>query len=150
MAIKVKSTGRPTVITQATVQKLEHAFHEGFTVERACQLSGVGRSTFYAHLQSDPDFVDKITLAQSWATERAKQVVIQAIDQGNLKIAVWWLERKLRQEFSPNPPSIKEEAEDDFVGKYFGGDNDKFLDFMEQNVKALKEASAKEKAAQTT
>lgn len=55
-----KPTGRPTVITKATVQKLETALRDGFSVEMACHVSGVGRSTYYQHLNSDPDFADKM------------------------------------------------------------------------------------------
>lgn len=132
--------GRPTIINKTTVLKLEQAFKDGFTVERACYLSDIGRSTFYAHLQSDSDFSDKMQLAQAWAIERAKQVVIREIDKGNLKAAQWWLERKARQEFSANPlPIINEETENDFVAQYFDGDNDKMLDWIENTVKSLRQ-----------
>ena len=49
-------TGRPTVMTESTVQKLEQALRDGFSVERACYVSGVGRSTFYEHYNSDLEF----------------------------------------------------------------------------------------------
>ncbi len=70
----------------------------------ACHLSGVGRSTFYQHLHNDPDFADKMALAQDWTTQRAKQVISTAINNGDLPTAKWWLERKLRAEFAANPP----------------------------------------------
>ena len=136
----VTHVGRPSTITKLTVHKLEQALKDGFTVERACYLSGISRSTFYAHLQSDPTFSDKIQLAQAWATERAKQVVIKEIDKGNLKAAQWWLERKARQEFSTNPLTvINEEVENDFVAKYFDGNNERMLDWLEATIKALRQ-----------
>lgn len=92
------------MITAATVQKLETALRDGFSIDMACHVSGVGRSTYYQHLQSDPDFTDKMALAQDWITQRAKQVVAQAIDKGDLKMATWWLERRARAEFAANPP----------------------------------------------
>ena len=113
--MEVKKLGRPTVITKATVQKLEQAFRDGFTIERACQLSCISRSTFYDHLRSDPDFSDKISLAQTWATERAKQVVIKEIDKGNLKAAQWWLERKSRAEFAFNEQPVQENEKNLFA-----------------------------------
>lgn len=91
-------------MTKTAVQKLEAALRDGFSVEMACHVSGVGRSTYYQHLQSDPDFADKMTLAQDWTTQRAKQVVAQAVDKGDLKAAQWWLERRARAEFAANPP----------------------------------------------
>ena len=135
-----KSVGRPSAITKLTVQKLEQALKEGFSIERACHLSGIGRSTFYVNLQSNSKFSDKMLLAQEWATERAKQVIIHELDKGNVKVAQWWLERKARQEFSTNPlPYCKEEAEDSFVIQYFDGDNEKMLDWLESAVKTLRQ-----------
>ena len=97
-------TGRPTVITKTTVQKLEEALRDGFSVAMACHLSGISRSSYYDHLSRSPDFSDKMELAQSWATERAKQVVVQEISKGSLKAAQWWLERRNKAEFAINAP----------------------------------------------
>ncbi|HUD07776.1 MAG TPA: hypothetical protein VMQ52_01730 [Candidatus Saccharimonadales bacterium] len=140
MGSKPKQSGRPTVITKTTVLKLEQALKDGFSVERASSLSGISRSTYYAHLQNDTDFMNKMELAQTWATERAKQVVVQAIDKGNLKAAQWWLERKLRAEFSLNPPPFTQGNDDsDFVSQYFDGNQEKFLDFMSQTIEAMRQ-----------
>jgi len=136
----VNPVGRPPVVTKIIVQKIEQALRDGFSIEKTCYLSGISRSTFYDHLHSDPDFSDKIQLAQAWATERAKQVVIKEIGKGNLKAAQWWLERKARQEFSTNPlPVIKEEVENDFVAKYFDGNNERMLDWLGATIKALRQ-----------
>ncbi len=78
------------MMTAATVSKLEAALKDGFSVEMACHVSGVGRSTYYQHLRSDSDFADKMALVQDWTTQRAKQVVAQAVDNGDLKAAQWW------------------------------------------------------------
>ena len=137
---KSRSVGRPSAITKLTVQKLEQALRDGFSIERACHLSGISRSTLYVYLQSNPEFSDKMLLAQEWATERAKQVVIHEIDKGNVKVAQWWLERKAGQEFSTNPlPYADEESENNFVAKYFDGDNEKMLDWLENSVKTLRQ-----------
>ena len=130
------NTGRPTVMDEVTVQKLEQALRDGFSVERACYLSGVGRSTFYDHCNSDSDFADKMYLAQEWATERAKQVVIQAIDDGNLKAAQWWLERKAHQEFGAKLATQPKLESDVFTKRT----PDEVYDLMERSIKALNEA----------
>ena len=140
MSSKPKQPGRPTVITKPTVLKLEQALKDGFSIEMACYVSDISRSTYYAHLHTDVEFMNKMELAQTWATERAKQVVIQAIDKGNLKAAQWWLERKQRAEFSLNPPPFAQGNDDsDFVNQYFDGNQDKFLDFMSQTIEAMRE-----------
>jgi hypothetical protein len=123
-------------MTEATVQKLEQALCDGFSVERACYLSGIGRSTFYDHFNSDLEFADKMSLAQEWATERAKQVVIQAIDDGNLKAAQWWLERKANKEFGAKLASEPQPESDIFTKRTA----DEVYDLMERSIKALNEA----------
>lgn len=91
--------GRPTVITPLIVLKLEQAFRDGFSVSKACELSGISRSTYYEHYGIDSDFQDKMQLAQGWVTEKARKVVVNAIDCGDLQSAKWWLERKAKSEF---------------------------------------------------
>ena len=41
-------------------------------------------------------------LAEDWSTFKARQVILQAINNGDIKAAQWWLERKARFEFAPN------------------------------------------------
>jgi hypothetical protein len=96
------SKGRPTVITDEVVRKLEDAFREGFSVNTACELSGISRSTYYEHLNSNEAFSDKMVVARQWVNEKAKQVIIKAIDKDDIKAAQWWLERKARDEFGAN------------------------------------------------
>lgn len=92
--------GRPTVITPAIVQKLEQALMSGFTVETACNLSGIARATYYDHVASDDEFSDKMDRAKAWPTEKARKTVVAAIEAGDLQTSKWWLERKARSEFS--------------------------------------------------
>lgn len=101
-------------MTEPTVQKLEQALREGFSVEMACHVSGISRSTYYSHVDNDPEFMNKMELAKNWVTERAKQVLAQAVESGDLKAAQWWLERKARAEFAPNPPAQSKSDIDPF------------------------------------
>lgn len=41
-------------------------------------------------------------MAEEWCTFRARQVILQAIDNGDIKAAQWWLERKAKFEFAAN------------------------------------------------
>lgn len=97
------SGGRPTVITNETVRKLEDAFKAGFSVSEACLVSGISRATYYEHTAADEAFADKMELAKKYVTIRAKKVVMQAIDDGNFSAAKWWLEHRARDEFGQNP-----------------------------------------------
>jgi hypothetical protein len=145
MGSKSKQPGRPTIITKAIVQKLEQALRDGFSIAMACHVSGVARSTYYAHLQTDPDFMDKMTLAEDWATQRAKQVVIQEINAGSLKASQWWLEKRCRAEFGANPSSHFEQQSTPIEDRYFGGDTEKFWKFMTKTHEALQEKQAETK-----
>jgi hypothetical protein len=128
-----KQIGRPTLINDDLVQKLEAAVRDGFSIDTACRLSGISRSTYYEHFRQDEDFSDKMKLAQEWTTQRAKQVVAQAIDKGDLKAAQWWLERKARAEFATNMPVLPTPKKELFGN----GVNDKFLPLLIKAATAL-------------
>jgi hypothetical protein len=81
--------GRPTGIRETTVRKLEQAFKDSLSVSEACFVSGVGRRTYYDHKTADAEFALKMQLAKTYATLRAKKVVVQAIDNGNLTATRW-------------------------------------------------------------
>lgn len=102
--------GRPTVITDSTVRKLEAALRDGLSVQEACFVSGIGRTAFYQRKASDSVFANKVELAKSYVTLKAKHVVVQAITaDGDLPMSKWWLERKARNEFGTN--AIDEDAQ---------------------------------------
>ena len=99
--IEKKKTGRPTVMNDRVLEKLESALCAGYSVTSACYFAGVSTSTFYEYKALDKEFSDKMNRAGEWATFRARQVVLQEIEKGNLKAAMYWLERKSRLEFAP-------------------------------------------------
>ncbi|EQD38876.1 hypothetical protein B2A_11310 [mine drainage metagenome] len=100
--IEKAKIGRPAAINEDTVRKLEASLASGYGVSSACHFSGVSRSTYYEHLAMDKDFSDKMRMAEEWCTFRARQVILQAIDNGDIKAAQWWLERKSKFEFGSN------------------------------------------------
>lgn len=98
--IQKAKIGRPPAIKEDTVRKLEASLGSGFSVTTACYFAGVSRSTYYEYLAMDKDFSDRMRLAEEWCTFRARQVILQAIDGGDIKAAQWWLERKSKTEFA--------------------------------------------------
>jgi hypothetical protein len=100
--IQKPKIGRPSVINEDTVRKLEASLASGFGVSAACHYSGISTSTYYEHQALDKDFSDKMSLAEDWSTFRARQVILQAINNGDIKAAQWWLERKAKFEFAPS------------------------------------------------
>ena len=122
----MSSIGRPTVLTENVVQKLEEALRNGFSVLTACHLSGVSLSTYYDHYDQNKEFSGKMIIAKLWITEQAKKIVIQAINSNDLSTAKWLLERRTRDEFGQDKTQrINGDVEDRY---------DKIDDFMRSFV----------------
>lgn len=98
-----KNGGRPTKFTPEAVTKLAAAFNMGYNDTEATSYAGVSRKTYYGWLLENPDFRYKINRAKIEPTIKAKEVLISAINSGNLNAAKWWLERKAASEFSTTP-----------------------------------------------
>ena len=99
LSSKKKNTGRPTVMTNEVVRKLEQAFAHDCTVEEACLYAGISRETYYAFCRKRPDFSDRITLLRHTAILVARRTIIEALPH-NPALAMKYLERKRPQEFS--------------------------------------------------
>ncbi len=99
MLATTKSRGRPTVFDYDTVRKLEQAFAIGCTVEEACFVSGVSRSAYYKRLEDDEQFMDKMERAKLYMIIQARHTVCKAIQAGDVKTSMWFLERKRKDEF---------------------------------------------------
>lgn len=88
-------------MTDRVTDKLESALCAGYSVTSSCYFAGVSTSSFYEYRALDKDFMDRMTRAQEYATFRARQVILNEIEKGSLKAAIFWLERKSRLEFAP-------------------------------------------------
>ncbi len=93
--------GRPPIMNDRVLSKLESALSAGYSVTSACYFAGVSKSSFYEYKALDKEFSDKMLRAEEWSTFRARQVILQAIEKGDVKAAMWWVERKSRVEFAP-------------------------------------------------
>lgn len=94
-----RNVGRPRVIDEADVRKLVKLFKMGHTVATACRLSGVSRSTYYAELERNEEFQDRVIAAQELLTAYATEVVTRSIRRSNVITAKWWIDRQDRQLF---------------------------------------------------
>ena len=99
MLVSTRTRGRPTVFDQDTVHKLEQLFSLGCTTDEACRISGVSRSAYYKKIETDHDFMDKMERSKLYAIFLARQTIVREIQAGNVKVAMWFLERKRRDEF---------------------------------------------------
>lgn len=86
-----KDPGRPTKKDPEVVTKLTSAFSMGFTIKEACAYSGIARETFYRWFNDDLEFCDKILQAKAKLNIKAKEVLVDAIQSGDVNSAKWWL-----------------------------------------------------------
>lgn len=113
--VKKSKAGRPSKYEAAKVSKLEAAFHNSFTVEQACLYAGIGKKTFFNWLEKKPGFLHRMTKAREHPNLRAKEVVINSINNGNSTDAKWWLERKQRDEFAPPRDDVPGSITNNFI-----------------------------------
>ena len=100
MAQEETKMGRPTVMTEAIVGKLEYGFMRGLNVTECCHYADISRNAFYDYCEKNPDFRDRIEELKSHPATRAKLNVVEAIENGDTDLSKWWLERRNRDEFS--------------------------------------------------
>jgi hypothetical protein len=100
VAIDGTNRGRPTVMTDAIVSKIEYGFMKGLNVTECCHYADISRNCFYEYLEKNPDFKDRIEELKSNPSTKAKLNVVEAIENGDTDLSKWWLERKNKDEFS--------------------------------------------------
>ena len=92
--------GRPTVMTDEVVAKLEYGFMKGLNDTECCGYAGISRAAYYDYVAKNPEFLDKKEELKSRPSTKAKLNIVEAIENGDTDLAKWWLERKSKDEFS--------------------------------------------------
>lgn len=92
--------GRPTVMTNDVLDKLELLFAKGLTDREACLIADINPSTLYNYCNEHPEFLERKELLKEQPRTKAKLNIAEAIEQEDIDISKWYLERKARDEFS--------------------------------------------------
>lgn len=92
--------GRPTVMTEEVIGKLEYGFMKGLTDAQCCNYADIHPSTLYDYCNSHPEFSERKEQLKNSPSVKAKLNIVEAIEEGNTELAKWWLERKEKNEFS--------------------------------------------------
>lgn len=97
--IEKAKRGRPQVITEDKLALLGQAIRIGATREQACRYAGIHPASFYR-------FQKKYSWVKEWIQGlemelplRAKMTVAKAIENGNLRTAILYLETHRPEEF---------------------------------------------------
>ena len=95
--------GRPTVITEEVLQKLEEAFLNGASDRQATFLANISDGTLYNYIKDNPEFGERKELLKQQIAYQAKCNIAEAI-RSNKKIedSKWYAERKIKKEFGNN------------------------------------------------
>ncbi len=101
------------------VEVLTKAFEDGATITEACHIAQIDRKTYYNWRDSIPDFFHKMDQAQEYPDAVAKMVTVKAMKKGDVDTAKWWLERRLKSEFSLRQEHTGKDGE-----SLFGWQND--------------------------
>ena len=97
---KKHAGGRPSVMTEAVLQKLEFAFLKGLSDREACQLADISMQTLYNYCNKHPEYFERKELLKERPKIQAKLNVADGIESGDIELSKWYLERKARDEFS--------------------------------------------------
>lgn len=94
-----KSTGgRPTVMTEMVLVKLEAAFSMDCTIREACNYAGISKDAYYDYCLKNPKYSDRVEALREKPILLARQTVVAELS--NPEGARWYLERKRKKEFS--------------------------------------------------
>lgn len=101
---------RPTKMTPEIIERLRHAFAIGATDEEACAYARIGTSTLYDYQNKHPEFTEEKEDLKKDPILKAKHTVVKAL--GRSKDAQWYLERKLKNEFSQRSELTGKDGQD--------------------------------------
>lgn len=96
--LQVKTTSNAWWMDPQKIHSLIAAFRIGLTIDYACLLSGITTKQYKYFIQLHPNFTQARRGYNMEPDLRARITVAKALEK-DVKIAKWWLERKLPEEF---------------------------------------------------
>lgn len=98
-----KKMGRPLFDGKPeaeVVQKLEQAFALGCTDIEACLYADISKRALYDYQSKHPNFQHRKEMLKEKPVLKARNVIVQALQNNDSDVAKWYLERKAKAEFS--------------------------------------------------
>jgi len=103
--------GRPTVMTEKTLEKLKEAFLNDATDEQACLEADISAATLYNYQIDHPEFLEKKELWKEDVKYRAKINIAKSIKDGNVQVSQWLLPLRERQNYSARQEVVGKDGE---------------------------------------
>lgn len=95
-----KKGGRPSIITEDVLRKLEYAFALDCTIEEACLMAGIYPTAYYTFLKKEKGFAKTVLLLRNIPVLIARKTVVEGLE-GRREEAMSYLRVKKNREFSP-------------------------------------------------
>lgn len=89
--------GRPIVVTDDVLHKLEEVFALGGTDVEACFYANISPSTLYNYQKEYPEFLERKEALKEQPVLKARRTVVSSLDDPNH--AFKYLEKKKKNEF---------------------------------------------------
>src|SRR4051812_14349545 len=94
-----KAIGRPSILTQDVIRKLEEAFCMDATDGEACAFAGISEASYYHHRKENEDFSDQMDRAKQFPFMLAKKGLLQALKEGDGNLLLKWLKNRQRDRY---------------------------------------------------
>src|SRR5438045_877592 len=88
--------------TPKTETRLLKAIADGLTIGQACQVAGIGRSTYADWKKAYPALCEKLEVAREEAREKALAVIKAASDAGDVRAAELFLKYSFFPQYNQN------------------------------------------------
>jgi hypothetical protein len=102
--MKKNKGGRPSVMTDEVIRKLEEAFLFGCSDLEACCFADISKSSLYDYCVANPEFSERKETLKNKPTMKAKRIIDKALDDSDLATAHKVIDRKegakIKQEIS--------------------------------------------------
>lgn len=81
-----------------TIKKLEEAFAIDATVTEACYYADISTVTYYDWIKKNPKLAEKLNRLREKPVLKARMTIAKDLDK--VETAKWYVERKVKKEFS--------------------------------------------------
>lgn len=99
-------------LTKPKARAVLNQLNQGMTLSSACEIVGVGVSSYYRRIESYPDILKEIKKVLDAEKRTRKDLAIETIldaFESDWKAAAWWLERNYPSEFGKAAPRHTQE-----------------------------------------
>lgn len=98
--MEVRKPGKPTVMTENVLALLREAFEWGCPDIEACLHAGISQDALYDYQKRNPGYAEQKERLKKTPSIAARKTVVASVKEDS-DMALKYLERKEKQEFSP-------------------------------------------------